>query len=528
MNRFIAWVLAIVTSIVFVFIVLEIIVRLASSPPATETDATLGWVYKENFHLARTAAGGAVSWDFVTNSDRLRAPEGHGTGAKKPGETRVLLLGDSFTMGWALEADQTFASRLETMCAEKGQNVTVIPAGTEAYYTDQECLWLERNLQKYQPDALVVLPYANDVVGNALDKYLSNKKPLFHVDAKGEIAGDADSTPDNRNLLLKISRLVTLANNTRNAMTAAVEVPAASGGGKLQLDDFSFLRNEPPALVEGWKTTAAIAKRIVTKAKASGVKYVFAAPIPNKFEVHPGDATFFENNARCAPGSFDFARVTAKLGEAFAAAGATPIDARPALLAAGASKRVYYDHPQEWHFNADGANVFAAELYANLTKAGALPAPGAPVATPVGLALAAKHNAPGGIPNWAYVVGGLLAALSISYKLAYPEENPVFVVLKIAGLLTFVVGCFIAINYLTGMLPGMGKVFIFGLIILGIAIYGLYKTAPRLGTIGELFAALVNRGHWYLVPMLVVMLTISILLVVAQNPIVAPFIYTLF
>lgn len=523
MSRLLAW----LTSILLLFVVLEGIVRLATSPPATEPNAKLGWNYKEDFHLGRSAAGN-VTWDFRSNSDRIRAPQGHGTGAKQAGETRILLLGDSFTMGWALEADQTFASRLETMCAEKGQNVTVIPAGTEGYYTDQECLWLENNIQKYQPDIVIVCPYANDVVGNALPKYLATNKPLFTVGANGEIANDPAEVADGRNIILKISRLASTINSIRLGMGSLIPVPEANGGGKLQLDDWSFLRNEPAEVAGGWRATAAIAKRIVTKAKAAGVKQVFAAPIPNKFEIHSSDGVVFEQMCKCAPGSLDYGKVTTKLGETFAAAGATVIDARPAILAAGATKRVYYEAMNEWHFNPEGANAFAGSLYENLTKASALPAPGAPKTGPVGLALAAKHHTSGGIPTWAFVVAGLWVLLSIGYKLAYPEENPVFVCLKIACLLGVVVGMFTLINILTALLPGGGKFFIFALIILSIGIYGIYKTAPRFGTIRELFGALVDRGHWYLVPMLVVMLTISILLVVAQNPIVAPFIYTLF
>ncbi|MEO6710106.1 MAG: DUF5989 family protein [Planctomycetota bacterium] len=37
------------------------------------------------------------------------------------------------------------------------------------------------------------------------------------------------------------------------------------------------------------------------------------------------------------------------------------------------------------------------------------------------------------------------------------------------------------------------------------------------------------RGHWYLMPLLVVLLSIgSLLVVAASSPLIAPFIYTLF
>ena len=56
-----------------------------------------------------------------------------------------------------------------------------------------------------------------------------------------------------------------------------------------------------------------------------------------------------------------------------------------------------------------------------------------------------------------------------------------------------------------------------------------WKLGRRLGTILELFACFVGRGHWYLIPLVVVLLSVgSLLVVAASSPLVAPFIYTLF
>ena len=56
-----------------------------------------------------------------------------------------------------------------------------------------------------------------------------------------------------------------------------------------------------------------------------------------------------------------------------------------------------------------------------------------------------------------------------------------------------------------------------------------YKLGRRLGTIAELLKSFTLRGHWYLMPLVVVLLSIgSLLVVAASSPLVAPFIYTLF
>ena len=56
-----------------------------------------------------------------------------------------------------------------------------------------------------------------------------------------------------------------------------------------------------------------------------------------------------------------------------------------------------------------------------------------------------------------------------------------------------------------------------------------WKLGRRLGTIAELLRSFTLRGHWYLMPLVVVLLTIgSLLVVAASSPLIAPFIYTLF
>ena len=55
------------------------------------------------------------------------------------------------------------------------------------------------------------------------------------------------------------------------------------------------------------------------------------------------------------------------------------------------------------------------------------------------------------------------------------------------------------------------------------------RICARLATTLELFLAFTRRGHWYLLPLVVVLLSIgSLLVVAASSPLVAPFIYTLF
>jgi len=50
----------------------------------------------------------------------------------------------------------------------------------------------------------------------------------------------------------------------------------------------------------------------------------------------------------------------------------------------------------------------------------------------------------------------------------------------------------------------------------------------RFGIMGELLVFLWEKKLWWMIPMVLVLLFFGILITLAQNPVIAPFIYTLF
>ena len=87
----------------------------------------------------------------------------------------------------------------------------------------------------------------------------------------------------------------------------------------------------------------------------------------------------------------------------------------------------------------------------------------------------------------------------------------------------------LGVGALVGSLPPTaGRIVLMGLVI-ALLTFVAYKLGDRIGTILELLTAFALRGHWYLMPLLSVLLTVgSLLVVAASSPLVAPFIYTLF
>jgi lysophospholipase L1-like esterase len=93
---------------------------------------------------------------FHTNSKGLRDREF--SYEKPPGRLRIMMLGDSFTVGWGAKLDETFPKRIERMYADRGIQAEAINTGVGNYNTIQEVEYYLREGYKYNPD-IVVLNY---------------------------------------------------------------------------------------------------------------------------------------------------------------------------------------------------------------------------------------------------------------------------------------------------------------------------------------------------------------------------------
>lgn len=108
-----------------------------------------------------------VNIRFQINREGMRAERDYEY-AKRPGVKRIVSLGDSFTIGYEVKAEETFSSILEReLNARKaGYDVEVLNAGVSGFGNAEECLYLERELLKYDPDIVVVSFFVNDIEDN--------------------------------------------------------------------------------------------------------------------------------------------------------------------------------------------------------------------------------------------------------------------------------------------------------------------------------------------------------------------------
>jgi len=100
-----------------------------------------------------------ASWSYHINSLGLRGPE---LGSDDGAHTRVLVLGDSYTFGWAVGEDEPFARVLEDLLDRNDRPVEVINAGTPGYNTVQQAALLDELWERVRPDLVVLGFVMND------------------------------------------------------------------------------------------------------------------------------------------------------------------------------------------------------------------------------------------------------------------------------------------------------------------------------------------------------------------------------
>ena len=81
---------------------------------------------------------------------------------RSPAVPRIVMIGDSLTLGWGVQADDTFAKRIERLFAADGRNIEVVNTGVGNWNTVQEVQYFLTKGAAYKPDIVVLNFFVND------------------------------------------------------------------------------------------------------------------------------------------------------------------------------------------------------------------------------------------------------------------------------------------------------------------------------------------------------------------------------
>lgn len=516
MNR-VNQILACVVSLVMLFLVVEGGLRLigfSPRPTMNVFDATLGWRKEPNAHLRRHTSEFDVT--LVTNSRSLREDESVGY-AKPDDEQRVLLVGDSFTLGYTVGHGETISALLEQRLRAEGRPVRVLNGGTEGYSTDQEVLWLLTEGKRYAPDVVVLQMYENDIFWNGQDRYLRYPKPKLSSGATLASLGSLPSLrdPGLEPWIVRRSALGSMLGRT--LMPPAVPMLPSKPG--LPAEWGSRLMDGAPGQAE--TETALRAFREV--ADSIGARPLVLV-IPDKAQIDPA-ARAAMAGALGDP-AYDPARPFRFMMGAAGRASLPVVDPSAALVAASQGGQVPLYFQNDWHTNALGNEVLATSLADALTAPSLLgPRPHAAEALPP-LPVPTQQSK---LARNLMIALAIIALLGTLYWNRFPQEGAIRSYGLVATLVGFVAGVFVLVAWLAGHLPPWLGRLVSPLLVAGVLGAVLWYLRHRLSVMAELFGAFVRRGQWYMLPVLTGLLTIGALLVVAaSSPWLAPFIYTLF
>jgi hypothetical protein len=543
--------LSIVVSVVLALVVFEVGLRLLGmgpQPTINRFDPDLGWSKTPSSRSERKTREFDVTYEI--NSLGLRGDE-MSSPRKPDGTYRVVMLGDSFVLGYTVDRRDLFVDQLERWWRAEGRKIDVINAGTEGYSTDQEVLWLALHGKEFQPDLVLLFPYDNDLYWNGQTAYLRFPKPRYLPSGLLEESKLADPGPRSKWESFAIGALASRFNARQERWSPD------DGLHKVDMESAAFFRDTPDFMRDANKRTDGALVALRKTCAGLGAELAIV-PIPNKASIEPRAKTALEdaimgrswktsvrnsivNLVRKMKGEPPIPAIEAdphigidawspdiplkKFLSIAKREGITAFDPRDALREAFAQggEPLYYE--RDWHFNPAGNRAFARFVHDQIDAAHIIPPP-----------FAAAHAAelpmppqPSRLPGWVVPYGVLLAILSVMYALTYRDEPAWLAPLKVGALLALVFAIAIGGNRLLGALPPAMAAPIALVFVLAILGFVLFKLGRRLSTIAELFAAFVGRGHWYLMPLVVVLLSVgSLLVVAASSPLVAPFIYTLF
>ena len=141
-------------------------------------DKELGWVGVPNF-FGRFKR---PEFDVVITSNENGFRRVKSNTGKKENAAKIAFLGDSFTWGWGVDNESTFAHKLQQML---GEDYDVENYGMSGYGNVQELILFKRILSKSSaPAHLFVMIFKNDFMENIGS--IKQSHPFYNID-KGEI-----------------------------------------------------------------------------------------------------------------------------------------------------------------------------------------------------------------------------------------------------------------------------------------------------------------------------------------------------
>ena len=140
---------------------------------------------RPNARFTHTSIDG--SWNYAINAQGFRDLANY-SHDKPAGTLRVLVLGDSHTLGYEVRQNATFSEIVKRQLAAKGIAAEVLNTGVSGFSTAEELAFLENEGLRYDPDLVVLGFFRNDFEDNL-------KAGLFRLEGDALVAVKKQHVP---------------------------------------------------------------------------------------------------------------------------------------------------------------------------------------------------------------------------------------------------------------------------------------------------------------------------------------------
>lgn len=357
--------------------------RGALGTPISRYHATLGWDKPPGgWQLLRRSE---FEVEVRINARGLRGPDRE---YEKPrGTRRVLLLGDSFAEGYYADEDKTARAVLESGLATAGCGpVEVLNGGTAGYSTDQEYLFYKEEGRRYQPDAVIVFFYYNDLfyntspVGTAFqpkpyfdlvgDRLELRNVPVPAAPPRPPAEPGGTLRPWRGSVALRLLSNRTAEGNPRlhRALARLGVVEPISSEPPAEMTPYG---PGGPAVRDMWTRTGAILTALKVQVEADGGR-LGVLYVPSRFEL-TNEAWRLTSERYQWNRRWDPKRVADRLRALCDQLGLPLIDPRPPLTAAEGTESPAY-LPRDGHWNAAGNQIVGREMLSPTARLAGCPA----------------------------------------------------------------------------------------------------------------------------------------------------------
>src|SRR5258707_1818927 len=326
----------------------------------TEADPVRGWRHRPG---ARGRFGQA---EYVINSRGLRDVE-HERGPAL-GETRVLILGDSFAEGFSVALEDGVARVLERDLRSAGCRAEVVNGGTVGYSTDQESLFYRDEGAACAPRVVVLLFYYTDILYTARGAAPGGvPKPLFTFTGGTARVKNYPLPPPPATRAARPWRgsvaLTFFRERLRDGAPALYDALARLRfwspirPGEVPVEMQVYDREPPEPVVQAWLQTEHLLSLLQREVAAHGAQLVVAYG-PGKMEPSRADWERTRRRYRIDESRWERGLVARRLESAGRRLGIPVLDLTDALWAE--KGRAYF--AQGGHWNARGHAVAAQEI----------------------------------------------------------------------------------------------------------------------------------------------------------------------